>query len=55
MQEALAALITLIAVVYGVVRIARTIAGRRECVCDHCPMADCPGREAGGRTDCAEK
>jgi len=53
MQEALAVLIVLIAVVYGVIRVRRMIAGSRECACDSCPAADCPGRETDGEKDCS--
>jgi hypothetical protein len=55
MQEALVLIITLAAVVYGIVRIKRMFSGRRECECDRCPAADCAGRDANGSPVCPDE
>jgi len=52
MQEALVLIITLAAVVYGIVRIKRMFSGRRECECDRCPVADCAGRGVDDSPGC---
>ncbi len=54
MQEALVLIITLAAVVYGIIRVRRMAAGSRECECDRCPAADCAGRRDADLSDCPD-